>query len=127
MLDTTDWEPHILLEKRVDSEVVFRARCDEIGVGAATFNALKNRGWASFGSYAFSVTTNPGQLTDQDFDTKVALPVLGAVAHPDAAKLRRLLFESYTLTASELKRKAETNESDAPKKLPVQEVAAFVT
>lgn len=69
----------------------------------------------SFGSYAFSVTTNPGQLSDADFDTKIAVPVLGAVARQDAARLRRLLFESYTLTASELKRKAETNESDAPK------------
>lgn len=108
----------------VDSEVVFKARCDEIGIGPATFSALQNRGWATFGSYAFSVTTNPGQLSDADFDSKIAVPVLGAVARQDAARLRRLLFESYTLTASELNRKAETNESDARKKLPVQEISA---
>lgn len=111
----------------IDSEVVFQARCEAIGISAVTFNNLKNRGWATFGSYAFSVTTNPGQLTDADFDTKVAIPVLGAIAHPDAARLRRLLFESYTVTASELKRKTESSESDAPKKLPVQEVAARFT
>ena len=34
------------------------------------------------------------------------------------------LFESYTMTASELKRKVDNNEPDAPKKLPVQEVAS---
>ncbi|CAL1140094.1 unnamed protein product [Cladocopium goreaui] len=111
----------------VDSQSVFKARCDEIKITAATYDELQRKGWSTFGSYAFSVTTNPGQLTDDDFDTKVAVPILGSSNAPEAALLRRLLFESYTLTATELKRKADNTESDAPKKLPIQEIAARFT
>lgn len=111
----------------VDSEVVFTARCKEIGLDDATVIALGGKGWKTFGSFAFSVSTNPGVVADADFDAKVSVPVLGSANHADAAKLRRLLFESYTLTASELKRRAEHSESDAPKKLPVQEIAARFT
>ena len=108
----------------VDSEVVFKARCDEVRLSDATYAALKAKGWNTFGSYAFSVSTNPSQISDDDFDSKVSEPVLGAANHPEAALLRKLLFESYTLTATELRRKADTNESDGPKKLPIQEVAS---
>lgn len=111
----------------VDSEVVFTARCKEIGLDDATILSLSAKGWTTFGSFAFSVSTNPGVVADADFDAKVSVPVLGSANHADAAKLRRLLFESYTLTASELKRRAEHSESDAPKKLPVQEIAARFT
>ena len=107
----------------VDSEVVFKARCDEIGITDATVQKLKARGWSTFGSFAFSVSTNPSQISDDDFEAKVVVPILVDADHVDASKLRRLLFESYTMTATELKRKAESTESDTPKKLPSQEIA----
>ena len=106
----------------VDSEVVFRSRCDEIKLSSETVMALKAKGWSTFGSYAFSISTNPGQISDDDFDSKVSIPILGAANHAEAALLRRLLFESYTLTATELRRKTDTSEADGPKKLPVQEM-----
>ena len=111
----------------VDSQSVFRARCEEIKLSIATIDALTQKGWDTFGSYAFSVSTNPAQISDEDFDAKVAGPILGGTASGEAALLRRLLFESYTLTATELKRKADNNESDGPKKLPVQEIATRFT
>lgn len=111
----------------VDSYSVFKARCDEIKISPATFDALKDKGWSTFGSYAFSVSTNPAQISDDDFDAKVAIPILGNANAAEAALLRRLLFESYTLTATELKRKADNSESDGPKKLPIQEIAARFT
>ena len=61
----------------VDSQSVFKARCDEIKISPATFTALKTKGWDTFGSFAFSVSTNPGQITDDDFDNKVAIPGFG--------------------------------------------------
>ena len=70
------------------------------------------------------MSTNPGQISDDDFDAKVAIPVLGSAGHAEAALLRRLLFESYTLTATELRRKTDSTEADGPKKLPVQEIAS---
>jgi hypothetical protein len=108
----------------VDSEVVFKARCDEIKLSPETYESLKAKGWSTFGSYAFSISTNPGQVSDDDFDTKVSVPVLGSSNHAEAALLRRLLFESYTLTATELRRKTDNSEMDGPKKLPVQEIAS---
>ena len=111
----------------VDSEVVFRARCDEIRLSSEACTALQRKGWNTFGSYAFSVSTNPAQISDDDFDNKVSIPVLGTADHGEAALLRRLSFESYTLTATELRRKADTNEADGPKKLPVQEIASRFT
>ena len=54
----------------VDSEVVFKARCDEIKLSPDTYESLKAKGWSTFGSYAFSISTNPGQVSDDDFDTK---------------------------------------------------------
>ena len=114
---------HAVAAMSVDSESVFKARCDEIKISQATYDALKAKGWSTFGSYAFSVSTNPGQITDDDFDNKVAVPILGSATEAESALLRRLLFESYTLTATELKRKADNSESDGPKKLPVQEIA----
>ena len=80
----------------VDSEVVFKSRCDEIGISGGTYDKLKARGWATFGSFAFSVSTNPSQISDDDFEAKVVIPILADPAHIDAARLRRLLFESYT-------------------------------
>ena len=108
----------------VDSEVVFKARCDEIKLSPETYESLKAKGWSTFGSYAFSISTNPGQVSDDDFDTKVSVPVLGSANHAEAALLRRLLFESYTLAATELRRKTDNSEIDGPKKLPVQEIAS---
>ena len=103
---------------------VFKARCDEIKVSQATFESLKAKGWSTFGSYAFSVSTNPVQISDDDFDSKFAVPILG---NSNAAEAVLLLFESYTLTAMELKRKADNSESDGPKKVPIQEIAARFT
>ena len=60
----------------VDSQSVFRARCEEIKLAAGKIDALVAR-WDTFGSYAFSVSTNPAQISDDDFDAKVAVPVLG--------------------------------------------------
>lgn len=44
----------------VDSEVVFTARCKEIGLDDAVIATLGDKGWKTFGSYAFSISTNPG-------------------------------------------------------------------
>ena len=60
----------------VDSEVVFKSRCDEIGMTGATYDKLKARGWATYGSFAFSVSTNPSQISDDDFESKVVTPIL---------------------------------------------------
>ena len=107
----------------MDSEVVFRARCDEIKLAPETVVALKAKGWSTFGSYAFSISTNPGQISDDDFDAKVSIPILGAANHAEAALLRRLLFESYTLTATAAEENGHLRSRWA-EKAAVQEIAS---
>ena len=109
----------------VDSEVVFRARCDEIKLAPETVVALKAKGWSTFGSYAFSISTNPGQISDDDFDAKVSIPILGAANHAEAALLRRLLFESYTLTATELRRKTAPQKQMDRRSCPCRKCLTF--
>jgi len=76
-------------------------------------------------TFAFSVATNPAAGDDQAFidgDDQafidgVLIPILGAEQHVDAPKLRRLFFESHTLTSADLRRKVDATEQEAPRKL----------
>ena len=107
----------------VDSNAVFESRALAIGLSAATVNALALRGWVTHATFAFSVATNPGAGDDQAFIDGVLVPVLGREQHVDAPKLRRLFFESHTLTAADLRRKVDATEQEAPRKLPPPEIA----
>ncbi|CAL1131323.1 unnamed protein product [Cladocopium goreaui] len=97
-------------------------KCNENYEGLSTVPAFAAHGCMTCFGWSQKPASD-SSISDDDFDSKVSVPVLGSSAHPEAALLRRLLFESYTLTATELKRKADNNESDGPKKLPVQEIA----
>eukprot|EP00435_Cladocopium_sp_Y103_P016169 s6141_g4.t1 len=106
----------------VDSTAVFEGRARVIGISDAIINAMGLRGWTTHATYAFSVATQPG-VDEQAFIDGVVTPILGAPEHVDAPKLRRLFFESHTLTAADLRRKVDANEQEAPRKLPAPEIA----
>ena len=107
----------------VDSNAVFESRALAIGLSQDTVNALGLRGWVTHATFAFSVATNPGTGDDQPFIDGVLIPILGREDHVDAPKLRRLFYESHTLTAADLRRKVDANEQEAPRKLPPPEIA----
>ena len=107
----------------VDSNAVFESRALAIGISQDTVNALGLRGWVTHATFAFSGATNPGTGDDQPFIDGVLIPILGREDHVDAAKLRRLFYESHTLTAADLRRKVDANEQEAPRKLPPPEIA----
>ena len=94
----------------VDSNAVFESRALAIGISQDTVNALGLRGWVTHATFAFSVATNPGTGDDQPFIDGVLIPILGREDHVDAPKLRRLFYESHTLTAADLRRKVDANE-----------------
>ena len=108
----------------VDSNAVFESRALAIGISQDTVNALGLRGWVTHATFAFSVATNPGTGDDQPFIDGVLIPILGREDHVDAPKLRRLFYESHTLTAADLRRKVDANEQEAPRKLPPPESSA---
>ena len=68
------------------------------------------------------MATQPGS-DEQLFTDGVVVPLLVNPDHPDAPKLRRLFFESHTLTSAELRRKVDSSETEAPRKLPPPEIA----
>jgi hypothetical protein len=108
----------------VDSETVFSFRARELGLSDGILDNMTALGWLTFGTFSFSCAYIPGHVHDQALVDSVIVPVLGGVNDPRAALLRRLFFESYTMTAADLKRKVERTEDDAPRKLPPVEVAA---
>ena len=107
----------------VDSNAVFESRALAIGIPQPTINALATRGWVTHATFAFAVATNPAAGDDQNFIDGVLVPILGNEGHVDAPKLRRLFYESHTLTSADLRRKVEANEQEAPRKLPPPEIA----
>eukprot|EP00435_Cladocopium_sp_Y103_P021672 s5678_g5.t1 len=80
------------------------------------------QGWTTHATYAFSVATQPG-ADEQAFVDGVVVPILGQPDHIDAPKLRRLFFESHTLTAADLRRKVDSTQLEAPRKLPAPEIS----
>ena len=92
----------------VDSAAVFEARARSIGIDDQVIAQMGLRGWVSHATYAFSVATTPGG-DEQIFADGVIVPLLGNADHRDAPKLRRLFFESHTLTAAEMRRKVDCN------------------
>ena len=108
----------------IDSEAVFLSKCSQLGLPEPARQALKRKGWATCGTFAFCVPGEPGRISQDAFKSDVADPILGTGGDEHVAKLRRLHFESYALTAAELKRTAEASESDQPRKVPAAEMAA---
>ena len=73
-------------------------------------------------SFAFSTSSIPGQAADDIvFRRDVVEPVLGSETHVRASLLRRLHFEAYTLTASDLRARVESRGDDGPRKMPREE------
>ena len=106
----------------VDSTAVFETRARAIGISDAVLTAMNFRGWTTHATFAFSAATQPG-ADEQAFIDGVVVPVLGAPEHIDAPKLRRLFFESHTLTSADLRRKVDSNGQEAPRKPPAPEIA----
>ncbi|CAJ1448694.1 unnamed protein product [Effrenium voratum] len=109
----------------VDSAPVFAARCRAVGLTAEAVTKLAEKGWNTYATFASCVPSLPGssEAAEAMFVTRVIEPVLGDPGHADGPKLRRLAFESFTMNAADLKRRVESNEGDAPKKLPALEIA----
>ena len=107
----------------VDSAALFHSRCQATGLAGAAIQALKDKGWGTMGTFAFCASNSPAAVDDATFTTKVVIPILGDRDHVDAPKLRRLHFEAYTTVAADLKRRVDSSEQDAPRKLPPQEIS----
>jgi hypothetical protein len=109
----------------IESEAVFETRAKAMGLTQDVINAAKLKGWKTLGSFAFACAYTPGVGSDDAFKAEVLTPLLGDEQDPrrtQAAGVRRLFFEAYTLVAADLRSKVERGpDSDTPRKLPQPE------
>ena len=106
----------------VDSEAVFEQRLTELGLAGQSAR-FKDLGWKTHGLFAFAVPAgSSGIVDDAQFTANVVRPLFQLAADADlpseAAALRRLWFESHTLTVGDLRQKVERTDVDAPRKVP---------
>ena len=109
----------------LDSSAEFEARAAEIGLAQGELNRLKTLGYNTFGRLAFASNFVPGQPDEAPL-IRLASQITQQSPPPDdrVALVRRLVFESYTLAAADLKARTERKHEDAPRKLTQAERAS---
>jgi hypothetical protein len=108
----------------IESQAFFDNRMMAIGLTPAEATAVRTCGWTTLADFAFSSSWTPGQADDAQFVARVIVPVLGQDDHPAAAKLRRLMFEAYTLSVADMRTKVTRTAGDPPMRLSAPERAA---
>ena len=108
----------------LDSEAVFASRALEIGLTRDEIATITRLGWSTYGKLAFASNYTPGQADERPV-LELAAAITGRTPPPaDRLPLvRRLVFESYTLAAAELRTRMERKEDDGPRKLTQAERA----
>lgn len=109
----------------LDSEADFKSRCREVGFENDDIQRLMALGYSTFAKLAFASNYVPGQA-DEGPLKELAVEILG-VDPPPTNKMpliRRMVYESYTLAASDLKMRTERKDDDAPRRLAQGERSA---
>ncbi len=96
-----------------DSAPNFLARCNALGLSEAVQNSLTTAGLDTISIFAFSSSYVPGQQDEQPFSQAMALALGRAPNVGEMASLRRLLHESYSMTAAELKQSVERTDDQS--------------
>ncbi|CAE7382062.1 unnamed protein product, partial [Symbiodinium sp. CCMP2592] len=90
----------------LESTAEFAERCKRLGLSAANLEVLQHAGVASFGQLCFSVSASPHTITDQTFEAWVQrLWVPSVPSEQQQTCLKKLLFESQTMSMGEIRQK----------------------
>ena len=113
----------------LDSESLFRARCEEIGMTAASLAALITAGINTFAKLAFSSSYQAGSPDDRSLLLVLSDASAGrVVSASDQACLRRAFFEATTMNMAEMRSKVERTDEGSVRKVPQPERASrYVT
>ena len=107
----------------IESAAVFEQRALATGLSQTELNATVAAGFSTMGRLAFACSYQPGAADETAF-TALLASILGAPATgPQAACFRRLYFEAYTLSASDLRARLERTEETPARRLAVPERA----
>jgi hypothetical protein len=105
----------------LDSEGTFAERlCDrKLEAHLPHFLSL---GWRTLNDLVYATTYTPQSHDEPLFEREIIIPGLGSPTHLDRPRLRRLFFEAFVLSASEMRRVAEGSPSDMSRVVPGPEL-----
>ena len=106
-----------------DSAPNFLARCNALGIATPVQDALVASGLDTISKFAFSSSYVPGQTNERPSVETITNALLRDPTVGELAALRRLLHESYSMTAAELKQSVERQEDQSIKRLAQPERA----
>eukprot|EP00971_Amphidinium_carterae_P204835 4065167-Amphidinium_carterae.1 len=101
----------------IDSVIVFKKRVADLSLGDEVYEAMVAKGWDTRAAFAFSAAYLPGAQGAQEVEDRILKPLLGSADHPKASRLRRLFFESYTLTIGDMRSAVERKSEDEPRRM----------
>ena len=102
----------------LDSEAQFIQRANDFKMSESTLRRLKTVGLTTFGILAYA-HGQPGQpISDESFENWVSTKVDPSASLADVSSLKRLLFESQTLTLASLKDQISSQDSLTVKRVP---------
>ena len=104
---------NIMAASTLESEAAFRDRAEQIGVEGRYIEKFVEKNFASFGRYAFCVVYSPHH-TDETPLRRFLANLLGEEPEADQmAILRRLFFESHTMTLTDARQRVEAQPDPA--------------
>ena len=98
------------------STAFFKDACTQNGL-ADLYDKMVGFGWSTLGRFAFSSAYVPGQIDESAFVKGVVVRLGLTEDDMRISGLRRLFFEAYTTSASELRRRANLQQSDDKAKM----------
>ena len=107
----------------LDSKAAFADRLKQLGIEDALKGELQDRGFETFGSLAFAISTTRQQITDAVLEAWLLKVTTRDLSPYQVSCLRRLLVESHALALNDLQRKVDqpSDPQLAARKLPVAE------
>lgn len=105
----------------LDSTASFKARALEIGMSEALYNLLRDNGVSTYGSFAFVCAYVPGQGDEQILMDATETLIHRALSPPEKIVVRRLFFESHTMSIADMKQRFEREDTSEPTRVPMPE------
>ena len=107
----------------LDSKAAFAERMRQLGVEDELKGELQTKGFETFGSLAFAVSTTPQQITDAILDAWLLKVTNRDLSPYQTSCIRRLVVESHALALNDLQRKVDqpSDPQLSHRKLPMAE------
>ena len=107
----------------IDSEIVFFARIEEIGL-SKHLDAFKKKKWTTMATFAFA-TSELREPSAEVFNEEVLKPLFGSSSHEDAPQVRRLFMQAFGAAAAEMQQFSAPTSAPKPGLHPEDRRAAL--